>query len=462
MKRTALSQISHFIVVLLSMCCFLASAQIRSNEEAARMIFDEALQNGQSYEMLRYLSEEIGGRLSGSPQAAAAVEWSRQVMEQYGFDKVWLQPVMVPHWVRGAKEQASILSKRIGTRQVNVVALGNSVGTGPGGITAGIIEVKSFEELAQRRQEVAGKIVFFNRPMDPRVIDTFSSYGQAAAQRSLGPSEAAKYGAIGVVVRSLTTLIDDVPHTGSTNYQLNIPKIPAVAISTRDAELLSERLRLEPSLEFYFETHSQMLEDKLSYNVIGEITGSEFPDQYIVVGGHLDSWDLGQGAHDDGAGCVQSIEVLRIFKELGIKPRHTLRAVMFMNEENGLRGGRKYAEEAQEKGERHLMAMESDRGGFLPIGFTLDMADAQMAKVKTWASLFHPYGIYQFEKGGGGADISPLKPQGVPLIGFLPDSQRYFDIHHTSEDTFDKVNKRELDMGAAAMALMVYLMDREF
>jgi hypothetical protein len=383
-------------------------------------------------------------------------------MEQYGFDKVWLQPVMVPHWVRGAKEQASILSKRIGTRQVNVVALGNSVGTGTGGITAGLIEVKSFEELAQRRQEVAGKIVFFNRPMDPRVIDTFSSYGQAAAQRSLGPSEAAKYGAIGVVVRSLTTLIDDVPHTGSTNYQLNIPKIPAVAISTRDAELLSERLRLEPSLEFYFETHSQMLEDKLSFNVIGEITGSEFPDQYIVVGGHLDSWDLGQGAHDDGAGCVQSIEVLRIFKELGIKPRHTLRAVMFMNEENGLRGGRKYAEEAQEKGERHLMAMESDRGGFLPIGFTLDMADAQMAKVKEWAFLFHPFGIYQFEKGGGGADISPLKSQGVPLIGFLPDSQRYFDIHHTSEDTFDKVNKRELDMGAAAMALMVYLMDREF
>lgn len=369
---------------------------------------------------------------------------------------------MVPHWVRGAKEQASILSKRIGTRQVNVVALGNSVGTGTGGITAGLIEVKSFEELAQRRQEVAGKIVFFNRPMDPRVIDTFSSYGQAAAQRSLGPSEAAKYGAIGVVVRSLTTLIDDVPHTGSTNYQLNIPKIPAVAISTRDAELLSERLRLEPSLEFYFETHSQMLEDKLSFNVIGEITGSEFPDQYIVVGGHLDSWDLGQGAHDDGAGCVQSIEVLRIFKELGIKPRHTLRAVMFMNEENGLRGGRKYAEEAQEKGERHLMAMESDRGGFLPIGFTLDMADAQMAKVKEWAFLFHPFGIYQFEKGGGGADISPLKSQGVPLIGFLPDSQRYFDIHHTSEDTFDKVNKRELDMGAAAMALMVYLMDREF
>jgi len=437
-----------------------AFSQQSSDAERARAIFDEALERGHAYEMLRSLTQDIGGRLSGSVQAAAAVEWSKQIMEAYGFDTVWLQPVMVPHWERGAKEQASLISAQIGTRPLNIVSLGNTVGTGPGGITAEVVEVRSFEELEAKAAQVEGKWVFFNRPMDPKVIDTFSSYGGAAAQRSLGPSEAAKYGAVGAIVRSLTTLIDDVPHTGSTNYQLNLPKLPAVAISTKDAELLSQRLQLEPKLQVYVENHSQMLEEKLSYNVIGELKGSVYPDTYLVVGGHLDSWDLGEGAHDDGAGCVQSIEVLRLFKAMNLKPRHTLRAVMFMNEENGLRGGREYAAQALEKNEKHVAAMESDRGGFLPIGFTLDMDEGKRAKLRTWAPLFQPFGIYQLIPGGGGADISPLKSQGVPLVGFLPDSQRYFDIHHTAEDTFDKVNKRELEMGAAAMTLMTYLIDK--
>jgi hypothetical protein len=447
-------------LLFLSLLCFTAFAQVRNDEQMGRAFFDEALERGQSYEMLRELTQTIGGRLSGSPEAAAAVEWSRQVMEAYGFDTVWLQPVMVPHWDRGAKEKATLISEQIGSRPLNIVALGNSVGTGPGGITAEVIEVQSFEELEARAEEVRGKWVFFNRPMDPKLMDTFSSYGGAAAQRSLGPSEAAKYGAVGAIVRSLTTSIDDIPHTGSTNYQLNLPQLPAVALSTRDAELLSERLALEPDLKVYVETHSQMLEEKLSFNVIGEIKGSAFPDTYLIVGGHLDSWDLGEGAHDDGAGCVQSIEALRLFKALGIRPRHTLRAVMFMNEENGLRGGRKYAEEAQAKGEKHLAAMESDRGGFLPIGFGLDMPEEKREKVRSWAQWFEPYGMFQIKAGGGGADISPLKPQGVPLLGFLPDSQRYFDVHHTAEDTFDKVNKRELEMGAAGMAFMLYLIDK--
>ena len=432
------------------------------DELMIRRIFDEALEKGDSYEMLRFLTKNIGGRLSGSPEAAAAVEWSRQQMESYGFDTVFLQEVMVPHWVRGDKEIGRIVnSKKLGTQVVKVTALGNSVGTGPGGTVGQVIEVQDFQELARLGREVIeGKLVFFNRPMDPKLIDTFGAYSGAAGQRGSGPSEAAKYGAIGAIVRSLSSFRDDIPHTGSTRYGLNIPKIPAVAISTNDADLLSSLLKDDPELSFYFETHAKMLEDELSYNVVGELRGSEFPDEIIVVGGHLDSWDLAEGAHDDGAGCVQSIEVLRLMKVLDYQPKRTIRAVMFMNEENGLRGGRKYAELAEENGEKHIAAMESDRGGFLPVGFGISGTEAQQNKMIAWRSLFEPYQIYQFKKGGGGADISPLRTQNVPLIGFIPDSQRYFKYHHTGIDNFEAVNQRELELGAAAMTALIYLIDQ--
>lgn len=438
------------------------SAQNQQDAQMVRAIFDEALERGESYEMLHYLTKNIGGRLAGSPQAAAAVEWTRQKMMALGFDTVYLQPVMVPHWVRGEKEVGRIVnSKKIGSMEVKVTSLGNAVGTGPGGTVAEVVEVKDFQELAALGEEgVKGKIVFFNRPMDPKLIDTFGAYAGASNQRGSGASEAAKYGAIGVVVRSLSSFKDDVLHTGSTNYALNIPKIPAVAITTNDADMLSELLADDPELKFYFETSAQMLPDVLSYNVIGEIKGSEFPEEIIAVGGHLDSWDLAEGAHDDGAGCMQSIEVLRLFKALDLRPKRTLRAVMFMNEENGLRGGRKYAEIAEENGEKHIAAMESDRGGFLPIGFGVTGTSAQQNKIFGWKSLFEPFGIYQFKKGGGGADISPLRTQDVPLIGYIPDSQRYFKYHHTPIDNFEAVNQRELEMGAAAMASMIYLIDQ--
>lgn len=438
------------------------SAQNQQDAQMVRAIFDEALERGESYEMLHYLTKNIGGRLAGSPQAAAAVEWTRQKMMALGFDTVYLQPVMVPHWVRGEKEVGRIVnSKKIGSMEVKVTSLGNAVGTGPGGTVAEVVEVKDFQELAALGEEgVKGKIVFFNRPMDPKLIDTFGAYAGASNQRGSGASEAAKYGAIGVVVRSLSSFKDDVLHTGSTNYALNIPKIPAVAITTNDADMLSELLADDPELKFYFETSAQMLPDVLSYNVIGEIKGSEFPEEIIAVGGHLDSWDLAEGAHDDGAGCMQSIEVLRLFKALDLRPKRTLRTVMFMNEENGLRGGRKYAEIAEENGEKHIAAMESDRGGFLPIGFGVTGTSAQQNKIFGWRSLFEPFGIYQFKRGGGGADISPLRTQNVPLIGYIPDSQRYFKYHHTPIDNFEAVNQRELEMGAAAMASMIYLIDQ--
>ncbi len=433
-----------------------------SDEQIIRRIFDEALEKGHSYEMLRELTKGVGARLSGSPGAAAAVEWSRQKMSSYGFDRVFLQEVMVPHWVRGKKEIGRIVnSRKLGSQDVNVVALGNSVGTGPGGTVAKVVKVNDFQELtALGREKVEGKIVFFNRPMDPKLMDTFRAYSGASNQRGTGPTEAAKYGAIGAVVRSLSSFKDDVPHTGSTRYGLNVPQIPAVAISTNDADLLSDLMDDDPELEFYFETHSRMLPDVLSYNVVGELKGSEFPDEIIVVGGHLDSWDLAEGAHDDGTGCVQSIEVLRIMKAMGYQPKRTIRAVMFMNEENGLRGGRKYAELAEENGEKHIAAMESDRGGFLPIGFGISGTDAQQNKLIGWKTLFEPYGIYQFKVGGGGADISPLRTQDVPLIGYIPDSQRYFKYHHTAIDNFEAVNQRELEMGAAAMASVIYLIDK--
>jgi len=445
-------------ISLLSICSILA----QNDAEMIRKIYDEILENGEAYEQLRFLTKNIGPRLTGSPQAAAAVDWTKEKMEALGFDNVFLQEVVVPHWVRGEKEIGRILnSEKLGTVDVDVTALGNSIGTGPEGVLANVVEVQGFLELLKLGEEgVKGKIVFFNRRMDPKSINTFTAYGLAGDQRRAGPSEAAKFGALAVLVRSLTQVIDDHPHTGATRYFNDSTQIPAAAISTIDAEFLSNLLKEEPDLKFYLRTNAVMYKDKVSYNVIGELTGSENPNEYIAIGGHLDSWDLGEGAHDDGAGCVQSIEVLRALKAIGYRPKRTLRAVMFMNEENGLRGGRKYAEMVEINKEKHIAAMESDRGGFTPRGFTLDMDEHKLKRIQGWKELFEPYQVYVFEPGGGGADIGPLKSQNVPLIGFKPDDQRYFKYHHTSIDTFDKVDERELHMGAATMAALVYLIDK--
>lgn len=448
-------------IILLSFIVHTCLAQTL-DETSLRQIYNKALSDGKSYSMLDYLSNKIGSRLSGSPGAAAAVEWSRHTMEDFGFDSVWLQPVMVPHWVRGQKEIGRIInSKKMGTVEVNVCALGGSVGTGPDGIVANIVEVKSFEGLVQLgTRNIQGKIVFFNRPMDPTQMNTFAAYGGAVNQRGSGASEAAKYGAVAVLVRSMGLNTEDYPHTGGLRYAPNVAQIPALAISTKHADLLSKVLKDDKGIQFYMESHCEMLEDAPSFNVVGEIRGSEYKNEIIVVGGHLDSWDLAQGAHDDGAGCVQSIEVLRILKSMGYKPKRTLRAVMYMNEENGLRGGTKYAELALKNKEKHIAAIESDRGGFTPRGFTISADTATRKKIQRWKSLLESYGLSDFSQEGGGADIGPLAPQGTALIGFLPDSQRYFSYHHTQEDSFDKVDKRELELGAASMAALVFLIDK--
>lgn len=429
-----------------------------------RSIYDEAMTNGDAYNWLDYLTNKIGPRLGGSPESAAAVEYVRQMLDTMGMDTVYLQPCMVPHWERGEPEVGRIVSSsRMGTVDLNVLALGNSVGTGPEGVTAEVVEVQSLEDLAELgRDRLEGKIVFFNRPMDPTQINTFNAYGGAVDQRVYGASRASEFGALAVLVRSVTTRLDDIPHTGVTVYQEGVNPIPALAVSTRDANLLSDLLVTE-NIRVYLRNTSRMLKPKLSYNVIGEIRGSENPDEIILVGGHLDSWDVGRGAHDDGAGCVHAMDVVNILNKVDYRPKRTLRCVLFINEENGQAGALAYRDASFANDEYHLAAIESDRGGFTPRGFTFDAHESvfnqKFRKVLEWLPLLEPYGL-SLDKGGSGADISRLKPQMGLLVGFAPDTQRYFDFHHASTDTLEAVNPRELQLGAAAMASLVYLLDK--
>ena len=425
-----------------------------------RKIFNEALQNGKGYSWLYDLSTNIGGRLSGSKEAEKAVLWAKKTMLETNADNVWLQECMVPHWVRGEKEVGKIIDSKNNAQQVPVCALGRSIPTPKEGITASVIEVRHKDELKSLGEKnIKGKIVFYNFPFDQTKINTFDAYGEAVWYRWAGPSEAARYGAVASVCRSMTNISDDNPHTGAMRYIDSLPAIPCCAVSTNGADLLSKILKADPQTKFFLKMNCQTLDSVISYNVIGEIKGSMHPEEIIVVGGHLDSWDLSQGAHDDGSGVVQSIEILSIFKKLGIKPKRTIRAVAFMNEENGGRGGAKYAELSKSRGEKHIAAIESDAGAFTPYGFGLDMDEEKKDLIKKWKSLFLPYNIWNFDRTFGGADIDHLKElQQVPCIGLMVDSQRYFDVHHAASDTFDKINRRELELGAAAMGALVYLL----
>ncbi|QDA62165.1 M20/M25/M40 family metallo-hydrolase [Hymenobacter jejuensis] len=439
-----------------------AAAQTTAKTDSIniRKIYDQALLHGESYENLRQLTGKIGGRLSGSPQAQQAVDWGKVTMEKLGLDRVYLQEVMVPHWVRGAKEKAQIKPAKGKGIDLNVCALGGSVGTN-GKLRAGVVEIDTWAELeAMPAEKVKGKFVFFNRPMNPTFIETGRAYGDAGDQRRRGAIEAAKKGAVGALVRSLSLAHDDFPHTGTMAYDEKVTKVPAAALSTNGADELSHLLKADPGLTVELEMACQQLPEVKSFNVVGEIKGSKYPDEIITVGGHLDSWDLAQGAHDDGTGCVQSMEVLRLLKATGLRPERTVRAVLFMNEENGTRGGNKYAELAKAAGEKHVAAMESDGGGFTPRGFGVEGDPAVVAKVQQWSPLFVPYHSEEISVGHGGTDIGPLKGQVKALIGYECDDQRYFDIHHTAADTFDKVNRRELELGGASMASLIYLISK--
>lgn len=428
-------------------------------EKIIRSVFDEALTDRTAYFQLEYLCKNTKGRIPGSPAAAEAVEYTRQALIRAGADSVWLQKVPVPHWERG-NEFCRIHSLLLGYEDLNISALGLSVGTSVEGIIAKVVEVHDFDELKQLgKKNIDGKIVFFNRPFDNKLINTFSGYSGAVNQRTQGAAEAAKYGAIAVIVRSATGSLDNFPHTGVCRYDQNGQKIPAVAVSTIGAELLSQWLKSDPDLTTHLVSTCKNYPDTWSYNVIGEIAGSQKPNEIISAGAHIDAWDIAEGAHDDAGGCVQAIEMIRIFKKLGIKPKRTIRAVMFMNEEMSGTGGRTYAEEAKKKGELHYAALEADRGVMSPRGFGFDADGTRLEKLLNLASYFKPYNIRDFDKGGGGSDISPLKTQGTLLIGTMPESQRYFYYHHSANDTFEQVNERELQMGSAATTSLIYLID---
>lgn len=445
------------ILFCISFSLFINSSFAQNDSVMMRKISDEILLNGKCYSNLFYLCKNIGHRLTATKQAEKAVQWAKKELEKLQPDKVFLQPVTVPVWFRGKESLGIKFPGRTTFTFIPMLSLGNSQGTDGKLLTAEILIVNSPEELKELTAEQAkDKIIFFNNRFPQELINTFEGYGETAKYRTIAPNIASSKGAAAVIIRSVSTGADDEPHTGAMRYADSLKKIPAVAIGNISADRLEAACK-KGKVFAQLKSECEMRGTTTSYNVIAELTGSEKPEEIVLVGGHLDSWDVGEGAHDDGAGIAQSIEVIRTFKALNIKPKRTVRAVLFMNEENGLKGGFAYADSAKSKKEQHILAIESDAGGFAPRGFGSDMEPNKKQKIKDLAPLFLPYGVYQFDTDEGGADISPLRNAGVPVMGLLPESQRYFDYHHTRADIFERVNHRELKLGAIVMTQMVYL-----
>lgn len=455
-------------LIQISICCLLslaplfAKAQRLNDKHVVSNITEHVLINGKAYQDLHYLCKKIGHRLSGSEQEQRTVAWLQSVLMEAGADTVWLQAVKVPKWVRGAES----FSVSNGSRHIDIpmLSLGNSEGTGGKKLSGNIVLFESIEDLKNvDTATLKGKIAFLNVPFPEHFPCTFDGYSEVGSNRFSGPAIAAEKGASAFVIRSLSTGVGsyDLPHTGVTSYGNAKRKIPAIAISNKAADSLSAWIKSGKTLTGTLRSHCGMQDSVLSYNVIGEIKGQS--NKIITVGAHHDSWDVGEGAHDDGAGCVQSIEVLRTFKQLGMRPRNTIRVVLFANEENGVAGGKVYADYALQHGEQHLFALESDAGGFSPRGFSMSMDEQLKDLVRSWSDILFDLGVYDFSKPGGGVDINPLhKKLQTPVAGLLPDTQRYFDIHHCAQDTYETVNRRELLMGAAAMTALVYLVDKYF
>lgn len=428
-----------------------------------RKMSDDIMGNGKAYENLRQLTKQIGGRLAGSPQMTKAENWGAEILKTLGADRVYMQECKVPAWNRGGADKASVI--KIGDkkekRALDILALGNSLGSGKKGVTAEVLALASFAELEERSEEVKGKIVFFNYGFNPTNIQPFRSYGDAGIYRRIGAGRAAKYGAVAILIRSLTEATDNNPHTGVMAYNDSFPKIPAAALGLKDADYLWTTCKRNTTVKVSLVTNGSFLPEAIGHNVVAELKGTQFPNEVITVGGHLDSWDVNEGAHDDGAGIVQTMEVMRAFKAINYTPKRTLRFVLFANEENGGAGGDAYATAAAASNEKHIFALESDAGGFTPRGFGFTTSPDKLNKIMEWKSLFLPYGVYDFRQGGGGSDIGPLNRKlGTSLAGLSPDGQRYFDVHHARNDVFENVNKRELHLGAVNMAALIYLVDK--
>ena len=437
-----------------------AQAQVDPDKAATiKSIYTEALGEQQGYQWLHYLCTEIGPRPSGSEAANEAARWAQQAMLEAGADTAWLQEVEVPKWYRGAEWSKVYAGGEV--VELPTTALGGSVATPEGGVRAEVVEVGSFEELeALGEAGVKGKIVFYNTYMDHSLIATFNAYGGAVKYRWAGAMEAAKYGAVATVMRSVTLLRDDLPHTGAMSFGDSEVKIPSAAISYLAADKLDAMLdQGAVELELFLDCGVQGT--AINYNVIADFRGHEKPEEIMLVGGHLDSWDLGQGAQDDGAGCAHAMQVPNLLNKVGYENRRTIRVVLWANEEFGLDGAKAYANWARANDIHHWVAMESDGGGDVPRGFGVGSDDERVELVRSYRPYLAPYGLHDLAKGGGGADLSPLQGHDTFFIGYRPESQRYFDFHHSARDRIDAIHPRSLEMGAASMAALYYLLDHE-
>ena len=429
------------------------SAQSQSVEETIKAIQKKSLAELGAYSLLKDLTDNVGARMSGSAGAAKSVLWVKSNLTKMGATNVSEIACMVPHWTRGTGENA----KMNGITKLSICALGGSVATPHSGIEAEVVEVHSLKEAEELGDKGKGKIVFFNRPFDTNTNASSQGYGGAVDQRVGGAAAAAKSGAVAVLVRSMTLSTDDAPHTGAMRYGAG-KKIPAAALGIQSANKLTEALK-HGKTKVRLTLNCKTFPNVPSASVIGEIKGSEFPKEVIVIGGHLDSWDLGRGAHDDGAGVVHAMEALRLIKSLGLKPKRTIRVVAWMDEEQGGTGAKTYFEYASKASETHFAAMESDMGGFMPR--TFGVSEDKLEKVRSWEPILRDFGIDRFVPGGANADNGPLKPLGTILFSLNPDGQRYFDVHHSRNDVIENVHPRELEFGAIATAALAWLLSEQ-
>jgi carboxypeptidase Q len=417
-----------------------------SYREAADQLIEAALADSAAYERLTELVDRFGHRLSGSASLEQALDWILAQMESDGLQNVRAEKVLVPHWVRG-EESLELVSPR--RARLPMLGLGGSVGTPADGIRAEVLVVGSFDELEARKDEVAGKIVLLNAP--------FTSYGKTVTYRVTGAVAAAKHGAVASLIRSVTPMSMRTPHTGQMRYDPDVPEIPHAAITLEDADMLARMQARGEKIEVVLKMEAQTLPDTWSRNVMAEVVGWEHPEEVIVLGGHIDSWDVGQGAMDDGGGCVAAWEAVRLIKALGLRPRRTIRVVMWTNEENGLRGGRAYRDLNRDELSNHVLAMESDAGVFKPYGFGFSGSDAAYEMIQEIGTLLNRIGAGEITRGGGGADIGPIMREGVPGMGLRVEGERYFWYHHTDADTIDKLDPREMAECVAALAVMAYV-----
>lgn len=431
----------------------------RYREQAERIV-RETLKHNDAWNKMEQLCDGIGHRLSGSPGLEQAIDWAVAAMKRDGQENVRKQKVMVPHWVRGA-ESATLVEPY--DYPLSMLGLGGSVGTPPEGITAPVLVVADEKELEAAAENARGRIVLFNNPMPPYDPLKGSGYGTAVRFRHRGAQLAAAKGAVACLVRSVTARSLRTPHTGAMSYGDVTNKIPAAAITIEDAEMLARLQRRGVTPVVNLKMSARTLPDAESANVIGELRGREKPDEIVVIGGHIDAWDVGQGAHDDAGGCVISMEAINVLRRLNLIPRRTIRVVLWTNEENGLRGGKAYAAEHAAEMDNHVAAIESDGGVFRPTGFSLECADKDREAIAAQqlhdiVNLLKVLGPMNVDIGGSGADISPMKPAGVVLIGHSTDGAHYFDHHHAPSDTLDKVDPTELSQNVAAMAVVAYVL----